>query len=52
MEKLGKNNFLFASVAYGQGYSDKLCDYIADCILDQCLTIDPKARVNIDVSAS
>ena len=34
------------------GHPDKLCDYIADSILDATLTVDPNARVACEVMAS
>lgn len=33
------------------GHPDKLCDYIADCILDRALYEDPAARVAVEVMA-
>ena len=35
-----------------QGHPDKLCDYIADSILDACLTIDSASRVACEVMAT
>lgn len=34
------------------GHPDKLCDYLADCVLDACLAVDPKARVACEVMAT
>lgn len=34
------------------GHPDKLCDYIADCILDRALYEDPAARVAVEVMAT
>ncbi|MGX9171127.1 S-adenosylmethionine synthetase N-terminal domain-containing protein, partial [Corynebacterium striatum] len=34
------------------GHPDKLCDLIADYILDDILTLDPTARVAVEVMAS
>ncbi|HBH5716446.1 TPA: methionine adenosyltransferase, partial [Enterococcus faecium] len=34
------------------GHPDKLCDLIADHILDDILTLDPTARVAVEVMAS
>lgn len=34
------------------GHPDKLCDYIADSVLDATLTLDPNARVACEVMAS
>ena len=52
MEKVNNSNDAFQSVsqAYGEGNSDKLCDFIADSILDFCLEQDPEAKVQIVVS--
>jgi S-adenosylmethionine synthetase len=35
-----------------QGHPDKLCDYIADSILDACLSIDEYSRVACEVMAT
>jgi S-adenosylmethionine synthetase len=35
-----------------QGHPDKLCDYIADSILDACLAVDPLSRVACEVMAT
>ena len=45
------NNYL-TSESVCQGHPDKLCDYIADSILDACLNIDPYARVACEVMAT
>lgn len=34
------------------GHPDKLCDYIADCILDECLRYDKSSRVACEVMAT
>lgn len=34
------------------GHPDKLCDYIADSVLDRCLLYDPNARVACEVLAT
>lgn len=31
------------------GHPDKICDYIADCILDEYLNLDPNSRVAVEV---
>ena len=31
-----------------EGHPDKLCDMISDAILDECLSIDPRARVAVE----
>ena len=35
-----------------QGHPDKLCDFIADSILDACLIVDPYSRVACEVMAT
>ncbi|MFZ2364467.1 MAG: S-adenosylmethionine synthetase N-terminal domain-containing protein, partial [Trichococcus flocculiformis] len=42
----------FTSESVMEGHPDKLCDQIADGILDAILKEDPFARVACDVSAS
>jgi len=42
---LPDKHFFFASDAVTDGHPDKLCDQIADTILDACLAQDPEARV-------
>ncbi len=34
------------------GHPDKLADYIADCILDECMAQDPESRVACEVLLS
>jgi S-adenosylmethionine synthetase len=41
--------FTFTSESVSEGHPDKVCDYIADSILDAHLTEDPKARVACEV---
>lgn len=43
---------LFTSEAVSEGHPDKVCDKIADSILDACLLSDPKARVAVEVLAT
>lgn len=38
------------SEAVTEGHPDKICDQIADCILDECLQQDPESRVACEVS--
>ncbi len=45
-------NFLFTSESVTEGHPDKLCDAIADSILDQILSEDKKARVACEVTAT
>lgn len=50
MESVEKGTFYFASESVGEGHPDKLCDQISDAILDAALTIDPNAKVAIEVA--
>ena len=43
---------LFTSESVTEGHPDKLCDYIADSILDEYLKQDPKSRVACECIAS
>lgn len=43
---------LFTSESVGKGHPDKICDQIADKILDAILAKDPEARVAIEVMAT
>jgi len=40
--------YLFTSESVSEGHPDKLCDMISDAILDECLSIDPAARVAVE----
>ena len=40
---------LFTSESVTSGHPDKLSDFISDSILDECLRLDPNARVAIEV---
>ena len=51
MNDSGERTFLFTSESVTEGHPDKVCDYIADSILDAHLGIDPKARVACEVLA-
>ena len=42
----------FSSESVCEGHPDKVCDQIADAILDAAYTIDPKARVASEVLAT
>lgn len=35
-----------------EGHPDKVCDQIADAILDECLRYDPSSRVACEVLAT
>ena len=43
---------LFTSESVSEGHPDKLCDQIADAILDECLKQDPHSRVACEVFAT
>ncbi|MFA5560497.1 MAG: methionine adenosyltransferase [Acholeplasmataceae bacterium] len=43
---------LFSSESVTEGHPDKVCDYIADSILDAALVQDPNARVACEVSVT
>jgi S-adenosylmethionine synthetase len=45
------STFVFSSEAVAEGHPDKVCDYIADSILDAHLEQDPRARVACEVLA-
>lgn len=47
-----KNEFLFTSESVSEGHPDKVCDQIADAILDGCLRIDKYAHVACEVFAT
>lgn len=42
----------FTSESVSSGHPDKLCDYIADCILDAYISKDPKSRVACECSVT
>lgn len=46
-----KPKVLFTSEAVGEGHPDKICDQIADRVLDACLARDPLSRVACEVLA-
>lgn len=50
----GKNmsRFYFTSESVTEGHPDKLCDYISDTILDECLRQDKNSRVAVETFAS
>lgn len=43
---------LFTSESVSEGHPDKVCDQIADSILDACLAADPESRVACEVFAT
>jgi len=44
-----KKKNLFTSESVSEGHPDKVCDQIADTILDECLKVDPRSRVACEV---
>ena len=44
--------YYFTSESVTEGHPDKLCDYISDTILDECLKQDKNSRVAIETFAS
>ncbi|PWN90437.1 methionine adenosyltransferase [Acaromyces ingoldii] len=42
---LPEGQFLFTSESVGEGHPDKICDQVADSILDACLQQDPNSKV-------
>ena len=49
---MSKNKVLFTSESVSEGHPDKVCDQIADAILDACLKEDPKSHVACEVFAT
>ncbi len=49
---MAKEKILFTSESVSEGHPDKVCDQIADSILDVALSQDEKARVACEVMAS
>ena len=47
-----QNESLFTSESVSEGHPDKLCDQIADAVLDACLEQDNKSHVACEVFAS
>ena len=43
------SSYTFSSESVSEGHPDKVCDYIADSILDAHLTGDPTSRVACEV---
>jgi S-adenosylmethionine synthetase len=43
---------LYTSESVGKGHPDKICDQIADAVLDDCLRQDKHSRVACEVLAS
>jgi len=49
---MSTNKYFFTSESVTEGHPDKLCDYISDTILDECLKQDKNSRVAIETFAS
>ena len=47
-----KDNYILTAESVTAGHPDKLCDTIADSVLDACLKEDPNARVACEVLAT
>lgn len=47
-----RDNCILTAESVTEGHPDKLCDTIADNVLDACLNIDPTARVACEVMAT
>lgn len=45
-------NYFFTSESVTEGHPDKLCDYISDSILDECLKQDKNSKVAIETFAA
>ncbi|QRN84858.1 methionine adenosyltransferase [Clostridia bacterium] len=52
MNKKQKPAYIFTSESVTEGHPDKMCDQIADAILDAILREDPEARTAIEVTAA
>jgi S-adenosylmethionine synthetase len=48
-ERSSTGQYIFTSESVTEGHPDKVCDYIADSILDAYLARDPKSRVACEV---
>lgn len=47
-----KQKILFTSESVSEGHPDKVCDQIADAILDECLAVDEKSHVACECFAT
>ena len=45
-------NYLFTSESVSEGHPDKVCDQVADAVLDAALSMDPKSRVACECFAT
>jgi S-adenosylmethionine synthetase len=48
----GDRSVLFTSESVTEGHPDKLCDQVADAVLDDVIANDPDARVAVEVTAT
>jgi S-adenosylmethionine synthetase len=46
---MSEQTYTFSSESVSEGHPDKVCDYIADSILDACLEQDPQSHVACEV---
>jgi S-adenosylmethionine synthetase len=51
MEVTVNPSFLQGSESFGEGNSDKLCDFIVDALLDAFLEQQPNSQVHLDALA-
>lgn len=47
-----KDNCILTAESVTEGHPDKLCDTIADAVVDACLKLDPTAHVACEVMAT
>jgi len=47
-----REKILFTSESVSEGHPDKVCDQIADAVLDECLRLDPSSHVACEVFAT
>lgn len=50
-EQSSATHYTFTSESVSEGHPDKVCDYVADSILDAHLAVDPRSRVACEVLA-
>lgn len=48
---INMKKYYFSSESVTEGHPDKLCDYISDKILDECLRQDENSRVAVETFA-
>jgi S-adenosylmethionine synthetase len=48
-QNLKSSTYIFSSESVSEGHPDKVCDYIADSILDAYIAQDPRSRVACEV---